>query len=427
MFAYDVGEAFVRLGLAIDQHFPGYVDAYFGPEEIARSVRGREKVPLAELEDQVQHLAATVAHDETIVPRRREWLQGEVAAMRTTLRILQGGAPDILDEVRLLYGVTPAWVDESTFEEAHRALDGILPGTGPVAERVSAFRQRLRVSLAAILPDVKRLADELRRRTRAGFALPPEEACEFVFLRDKPWMANNAYQGSGKSRIEINEDRPFYLHQLPELLAHEAYPGHHTELAIKEQSLYQEEGWLEQAIVLSNTPTSLVSEGMAMNALRVIAEPEETVGFYGELLGAAGLPVGEASRVAAFVSAARPLNRVSDNQILLLHGEKVPEEEVVAYGVRNGMNTEEEERQLLRFHRDPLWRSYGFNYTIGRDLVEQYLSVREDRVKAFATLLSEPVTPRQLDLAADTQAARAHAGMGGSGAIPREGRPRRGG
>lgn len=397
----DPGEAFVRLGLAIDQHFPGYVDAYFGPEEIARSVRGQAKAPLAELEDQAQHLAA-IAHDESIVPRRREWLQGEGAAMRTTLRILQGDRPEILDEVRLLYGVTPARVDESAFEEAHRALDGILPGAGPVAERVSAFRQRLRVSLESILPDFKRLADELRRRTLSCFPLPPEEAIEFVFVRDKPWLANNAYQGSGKSRIELNEDRPFFLHQLPEALAHEAYPGHHTELAVKESTLYRDEGWLEQAIVLSNTPASLVSEGMAMNALSVIAEPEEVVGYYADLLGAAGLPAEEAPRVADFVRAARPLDNVSGNQILLLHGEKAPEAEVVAYGVRYGITPEDEQRQQLRFYQDPLWRSYGFNYTIGRDLVETYLSARPDRTEAFKRLLREPITPRQLDLAAET-------------------------
>lgn len=402
MSSSEVGEAFVRLGLAVDQRFPGYVDAYFGPQDLAHSVRRQGKVPLPELAAQTRALADSIAGDGELAPLRREWLLGELGAMQTTLRILAGEALEILAEVRLLYGVTPAWVEDTTFDEAHRALDAVLPGTGPVAERGQAFRQRLRVSLDRIQPAFTRLTDDLRRRTLARFPLPKEEKCEFAAVRDKPWLAFNAFKGSGRSRIDLNQDWPYYLHQLPQLLAHEAYPGHHTELAIKEQRLYEGEGWLEQAIVLSNTPSCLVSEGVATNALQVIAAPEEVVGYYADLLVAAGLPVDEAARVADFVRAAGPLDYLAGNQILLLHGEKMPEDEVVAYGMRYGMTPEVEQRRLLRFHQDPLWRSYGFNYTIGRDLVEQYLAASPDRVEAFARLLTEPMTPAQLDRVAGT-------------------------
>jgi len=397
----DAGETFVRLALAIDQHFPGYVDAYFGPQALSHAARQRGKVPLAELAAQTQELAASVASDESLARRRREWMHGEIAAMQTTLSLLAGEALEILAEVRGLYGVTPAWVEEATFEEAHRALEAVLPGGGPVAERALAFRQRLRVSLERIRPAFDRLHEDLRRRTLAYFPLPHEETCDLACVRDKPWLAYNTYKGCGRSRIDFNLDWPMHLHQLPEILAHEAYPGHHTEMAIKEERLVQGEGWLEQAIVLINSPACLVSEGMAMNALEVIAGPKEVAAYYADLLDAAGLPGQEASRVADFVRAGRPLERVSDNQILLLHGEKVPEDEVVAYGVRYALTPEDEQRKLLRFYQEPLSRSYGFNYTIGRDLVERYLAAAPDRKAAFAALLSEPMTPRQLDLVAE--------------------------
>lgn len=397
----DVCEAFVRLALAIDQHFPGYVDAYFGPQALSHAARQRGKVPLPELAAEAQELAGSVASDASLAQRRREWLQGEINAMRTTLSLLAGEALDILVEVRGLYGVTPAWVEEVTFEEAHRALEAVLPGSGPVSERALAFRQRLRVSLERIRPAFDRLHDDLRRRTLAYFPLPHEETCDILCVRDKPWLAYNVYKGSGRSRIDFNLDWPMHLHQLPEILAHEAYPGHHTELAIKEEGLVQGEGWLEQSVVLSNSPACLVSEGMAMNALQVIAGPDEVTAYYADLLDAAGLPAQEAWRVADFVRAWRPLERVSDNQILLLHGEKVSGDEVVAYGVRYALTPEDEQRKMLRFYQEPLSRSYGFNYTIGRDLVERYLAAAPDRKAAFAALLSEPMTPRQLDLVAE--------------------------
>jgi len=73
----------------------------------------------------------------------------------------------------------------------------------------------------------------------------------------------------------------------------------------------------------------------------------------------------------------------------------------VAYGVRYALTPEDEQRKMLRFYQEPLSRSYGFNYTIGRDLVERYLAAAPDRKAAFAALLSEPMTPRQLDLVAE--------------------------
>jgi hypothetical protein len=398
----DPGEGFIRLGLAVDQHFPGYVDAYFGPMDLSHAARQRGKAPLPELIAEAKELTASVMSDEMLPPRRKEWLLGELAALQTTLRILQGEALEISAEVRLLYGVTPAWVDETTFDEAYRALDAVLPGAGPVIDRALAFRQRLRVSLDRAQPAMSRLIEDLRQRTRARFPLPPEERCEFAYVRDKPWLAYNSYKGSGRSRIDFNQDRTFYLHQLPWLLSHEAYPGHHTEQVIKEQRLFRDEGWLEHSIVLLNTPSALVSEGTATNALEVVAEPEEIVGYYADLLEAAGLPAEDASRIDDFERVGRPLDNVSGNLILLLHGEKVPENEVIAYGMRYLPIPEDEQRKQLQFLQDPLLRSYGFNYTIGRDLVEKYLAASEDRPAAFTALLTEPMTPRQLDLMAGT-------------------------
>ena len=35
-----IGERYVRLALAIDQHLPGYIDAYFGPSGLEGAGQG---------------------------------------------------------------------------------------------------------------------------------------------------------------------------------------------------------------------------------------------------------------------------------------------------------------------------------------------------------------------------------------------------
>ena len=91
------------------------------------------------LEDFAASLAESISTDPTLTPDRRTFLEEELRAMRTTIRILAGDAPTFVDEVQLLYGVTPEWVDEAVFEEAHRSLNDILPGAHSLPERVRDF------------------------------------------------------------------------------------------------------------------------------------------------------------------------------------------------------------------------------------------------------------------------------------------------
>jgi hypothetical protein len=46
--------------------------------------------------------------------------------------------------------------------------------------------------------------------------------------------------------------------------------------------------------------------------------------------------------------------------------------------------------------RDPLRRSYIFNYSMGRQLLADLFAARGDRVDWFRRLLSEPITPSQI-------------------------------
>ena len=72
----------------------------------------------------------------------------------------------------------------------------------------------------------------------------------------------------------MNVDIPVTPLDLVGLAAHEAYPGHHTERAAKEQRLIVDAGWLEEAIQLVPTPQALVSEGIAEVGLDVILDDE---------------------------------------------------------------------------------------------------------------------------------------------------------
>ena len=85
MNAEEIGLTFVRLGLSIDKHFPGYIDSYYGPDEIARAINDKPVASLIDLKALADELARAVAGAPFLQPARREYLLGEIAAILTTL------------------------------------------------------------------------------------------------------------------------------------------------------------------------------------------------------------------------------------------------------------------------------------------------------------------------------------------------------
>jgi hypothetical protein len=95
--------------------------------------------------------------------------------------------------------------------------------------------------------------------------------------------------------------------------------------------------------------------------------------------------------------ASRPLRKAGNNQLLLLHERGASDEQVIAYGRRYSLSSEQQEIKYLQFAKDPLWRSYGFNYSLGYELVANWLARAADPEQAFARLLREPTTPARLE------------------------------
>ena len=107
------------------------------------------------------------------------------------------------------------------------------------------------------------LSSALRDRVRGQYGLPEVETVQYEVVTDKPWSGFNYYEGDYRSRVAINADLPHRLSQLPHLVAHESYPGHHTEHCRKERGLVERAGRTEHTVFLVNTPECLMAEGLA--------------------------------------------------------------------------------------------------------------------------------------------------------------------
>jgi hypothetical protein len=391
-----LGRDYARLAFGIERHVPGFIDAWLGSDE-ERAVLAAETLPnpagLVQLAHALQERIARLDASES----RKRYLAAQITAMATTARRLAGEDIPYRDEVRLLFDIEPAATPEATYDAAIAELDRLLPGAGPVVPRMIAWRERY-----AIAPEVaRRLIDvilpELQQRTGAIVDLPDNEAIEIEMVRDKPWSGYNWYLGGGRSRVELNTDLPIHAFRLTDLLAHEGYPGHHTEHTLKER-LYTEEGLGEHALQLINTPECVISEGIATSAEEMLFTPEELVRFRQEVVYPIAGIATDAEREVAIVAATHALRSVSGNAALLLHEEGQERETVVAYLQHYGLSSEPEARQRLRFIADPLWRAYIFTYHAGYDLIAAWLDGASpaERRRRFRTLLMEQITPAEV-------------------------------
>lgn len=389
MPAPDPAERYIRLAHALDAHAPGFIDGYGGPAEWA----DRTRRDPAELHAEALALQGEVGGVEDAA--RRDFLTVQVRAMVTLTRLLGGETLPYAEEVRGLYDIDPVRADEAELEAALRNLDAALPGSGTLEEREEALRSRVAVPVGDILRVAEPLLAALRERTRERFGLPQGEGFSVGLVQDKPWSGYNWPLGNLQSRIDLNTDLPVLLPALPDLLAHEGYPGHHTEHATKEARLVREKGWREHSIQLINAPECVVSEGIAVNALRALMDREEVEAWLtGELAPLAGL---DPDDVRAFLAAGRAregLKGVSGTAALMLHADGRPQAEVLDFIRHYAPASEARARQTLRFISQPQFRAYIFTYGVGGDLVRGWME--REGTDGFARLLREPLTPGHL-------------------------------
>jgi hypothetical protein len=389
----DLGRSYLTLALNLNRHFEGFVDAYFGPPQLKAEVETGQPRSLEALADDAQQLLqAIVASDHDA--QRKDYLLGQTRAISAIIRNLSGEQLDYVEEVELYFDIIPEMVDEAVFEAFRAEMDSLLPGKGSLAERTLAWEKSAELRPDRVLAVCERLVQEARIRARALFDLPPVEEVSLQLVENQPWQAYNWYLGQGRSRIDLNTDLPIGIEQVVPAMPHETYPGHHTELAIKERLLYKGKGWAEHSMALTLAPENVLSEGLAMWAWEIIFEGPELVDFLREeLYPLAGLPSEHVERDIGVMRANESVVGVVDgNAALLLHRDGRPPEEAQQYLVHFGLVTPERAAKGLEFLLHPLCRSYIFNYGVGRKLLAPLLQ-GPDRVENFARLLSEPFTP----------------------------------
>jgi hypothetical protein len=391
--AADLVREYLLLGLRFDRLVEGFVDAYIGDPALRRQVENEPRPDPVVLARRAAELRAELPAAGLSEPRVR-FLEAHLTALECSGRVLAGEQVGFVAEVAAYFDVVIKPGDPELYQQAHAQIARLLPGTDPLADRLAAYRARDQIAPERLEPAVQALSSALRDRVRASFELPAEETVKYEVVTDKPWSGFNYYLGNFRSRVAINADLGHRMANLPHLVAHESYPGHHTEHCRKEAGLVRREHQAEQTIFLVNTPQCLMAEGLADLGLRAAVGPGWGP-WAAEILGDLGLRMDGELAERLEVGAAGLLS-VRQDAVLMLHDQGADPEDVLAYLQRWLLIPEPRARQMLRFLSDPLWRAYTTTYVEGYRLLRSWLDVRppaQPLSLRYLRLLDEPLIP----------------------------------
>lgn len=398
----ELATEYVLLGLRFDRLEEGFVDAYTGDPQLRRQVGAEPPPDPAALARRARDLLAELP-SSGLPADRAEFLRAQLTGLECSARKFTGEDVGFVEEVEAYFGVRIEPGDPEEYAAAHDALSALLPGTAPLAERLQAHRRHDECPPDRLEEAVLTFSSALRDVVRRDYALDPAETVDYEVVTDKPWSGFNYYLGGFRSKVAINADLPQRLMQLPHLVAHESYPGHHTEHCRKEAGLVTRDRHLEHTIFLVNTPECLMAEGLA--DLGVAAAIGPGWGSWAQDI-VADLGYSIDGVLAEKVSAAAAgLARVRQDAALLLHDRGKDSDEVVAFLQRWGLFSAERARQSLRFLSHPLWRAYTSTYVEGYALLSRWLDARpagQSGTERFGRLLDEPLTPRRIMMELDT-------------------------
>jgi hypothetical protein len=400
-----IAERYVKLVLKVGQHDPDYVDAYYGDPAWKP---GGAPEPLSALIAEAGAIRAALpplrppADAEELVRLRFAYLDRQVAAVESRLAMLAGERFSFDEESRRLYDAVAPQYPEGQFQQVLDEMEGLLPGTGSLAERYAAFRQGYLVPPDRLDAVFRAAIEACRARTLPHLSLPAGEQFTVEYVTGKSWSGYNWYQGGFQSLIQVNTDLPITIDRAIDLACHEGYPGHHVYNAALEQALVRDRGWIEFSVYALFSPQSLIAEGTANFGIEVAFPGGERLSFERDILYAlAGLDPATAARYAAVNELTERLKHAENEAARRYLDGEIDREAAIVWLQRWAMLTRDRAEQRTRFFDQ--YRSYVINYTVGRDLVRAYVERQggtpdhpDVRWRVFGALLASPRLPSGL-------------------------------
>lgn len=399
----DIVAEFLHTGLAFQNH-----DAtpylYLGAQEDIDAARADARdltTLIGELNVLLSRLRALPDNTEESEGKRRAHLEDRIASMIARGDILLNNLPESFNqEAELVFGVDVPLYDTEHFRALTSQLDALIPGEGPLAERVAEFREQFVIPVDKLEIVIGAAMQECRSRTLQHFTLPPNERVTLNITSNKHWVGFTEFRGNSHSVIHLNADVPVHIERAIELGCHEGYPGHHAHASMLEEEIINSRGWDEYKLVTLLGPYSVITEGAASFAEHLAFTRSERMAFDRDiLLPLAGIDASDIERYYHFVDLVGELNFARNTAASAYLYEGMSRDDAISWLMEYGLETRGTASQRLDFI--DAQRAYVVTYNYGKRIVEDYIGevLNQDPEQAwsqFSEILLTPMMPADL-------------------------------
>ena len=400
----EIATTYLALQLAIGEKDPGYVDAYYGPAELAEQAKALDpQTTLQHLQVRAVALDATLravpADPGTVDAERVRYLRAMLGSAKVRLRMLRGEEIAFQDEAEGLFGVRPDLIDLTTLDPVLARIDALVPGEGDLGTRVNAFQDRYTIPADRMQAVIDAAVAECRRRTLPHIPLPAGESFDLSLVTDKPWSGFNYYQGNYHSKIEINTDVPARIDRAVDVGCHEAYPGHHVYSALIERDRVKALGQVEYTLLPLYSPRAIISEGSAEYGVKLAFPGDDQIAYERDVLAPlAGIDPAGLAEYHALQDALDALGPAYYTIAAAYLNGDMDREAAIAASMKYRLQSRERAEQQVRFI--DTYRSYVINYGLGQqivgDFVERGGADAATRWQRFIGILNSPTLPEDL-------------------------------
>ncbi len=392
---------YLFLELSMGNIDAGHVDAYFGPDEI-KADADEAALTVEQISESAAAMDIVLGNipDDFGMRARTAGLRARLQSLQTRISVNKGELKSFDEESRLVFGTVAPTYDTAHFDAVLEKIDALLPGDGPLSERVDSFRHDFEVPEEKLAAVFEAAIAECRKRTLEHIQLTEGESFTVEYVSDKPWSGYNWYQGDSVSLIQVNTDFPILISRAVDLGCHEGYPGHHTFNALLEQNLVNTNGWLEYSLYPLFSPESVIAEGSGNYGIKLAFPGNSRLEFEKAVLfPLAGIDTSNADIFYELLALTAQLDFAGNEAARDYLNGDMSREDAISWLVKYSLNSPGRAEQRTRFF--DAYRSYVINYNHGQTLVADFIergdANENERWARFEKMLSTPVLPSDLE------------------------------
>ena len=294
----DLAARYVALTRRLARHQPSLIEVWLGaPDDPGTRVpvpvlRAEIATLVAELR-QARGATTQVQGDAEAAARtvRLRYLTAQADALDSAAARLLGESQPFREEARRVFdGHTMPARDPAGLDARRRELAALLPGSGTLAERHTAFRRRAAVPADRVDAVFRAAVDWCGAAARPHLPLPADGRITYGAAEAGGWAGMSRPTGPRSSELRVSEAGGADPAHLLQLAAHEGVPGHHAQHLLATAFLVEQHGWTERQMVPAFGTHLLLAEGAADAGADLLLPLEVRARVAAEtLLPAAGL------------------------------------------------------------------------------------------------------------------------------------------